>query len=312
MKKLALVFPGQGSQYVGMGSAFSNHEYFERADSVFDFSLRTLCLEGPEEKLKLTEYTQPAIVIHSLILFEKLQKYLVDKEIEINFVLGHSVGEYSALTAAGCFTLEQALKAVNTRGKSMQEATPAGVGAMYAIMRVEANLIEEACQQITSQDHFVSIANHNSPSQIVISGHAKACEQVVEKLKADGHKLRAVPLPVSAPFHSELMKPAAEKMNSFLEDIEIKTNTLPYIANINAQTYENADPKIIKDNLVEQVCAQVKWVDSINNLPNGCKLIEVGPGKVLTGLCKKIRDDISIYTLDTDQGFSDLESFLEE
>lgn len=312
MRKLALVFPGQGSQYVGMGSEFKDHEFFEKADSLFDFSLRTLCLEGPEEKLKLTEFTQPAIVLHSLILFDKLQSQLSSLNIGIDYVLGHSVGEYSALAAAECLTLEQALKAVNLRGQSMQQATPEGVGAMYAIMRVEADIIDQACTEISTQEHFVSIANHNSPSQIVISGHAKACEQVVEKLKADGHKLRAVALPVSAPFHSLLMEPAAKTMESFLKETEVKSNKIPYIANINAKTFIDADSDTIKSNLVNQVCSQVKWVDSINNLPQGCKLIEVGPGKVLSGLCKKIRDDITIYTLDSEQGFAELQNFLEE
>lgn len=312
--KVTLIFPGQGSQYVGMGDKILEYpecrSIFNQADQALDFSISNLCHEGPEEKLKLTEFTQPAIVTHSVALYEKLKTILDKKGVEVERVLGHSVGEYSALVASGALRFEDAVKAVNLRGKYMQEAVPAGEGAMYAILRVPGDIVAKACSTVSDNNEQVMCANYNDPTQVVISGHAAACEKAIAWLKENFEgKQMAKELPVSAPFHSSLMKPAEEKLASFLKNVPLAVNSTPYIANIDATEYIT-DGETIKSNLIDQVCGSVLWTQSMQTLPDETICIEVGPGKVLSGLNKRINKTFKTYTLDSDLSFAGLEEFL--
>lgn len=311
---VTLIFPGQGSQYVGMGKNLIEDkdcsEIFNKADEVLGYPISKMCLDGPEELLKLTENTQPAIITHSVALFTKLKKVLDAKNIKIDRVLGHSVGEYAALVAAGSLDFESAVKAVHFRGKYMQEAVPNGKGAMYAILRVPADIIEAACDFASNESEKVMPANFNEPGQIVISGDFQACERAVKWLKDNYQgKQMAIPLKVSAPFHSKLMEPAETKLAQFLDTIEFSSNKVPYIANVDAKEYfAETDKETIKENLIKQVCASVLWSQSILTLPNDTIFIEVGPGKVLSGLNKKINTSFKTFTLD--DNFEGLEEFL--
>lgn len=314
MKSVTLIFPGQGSQYVGMGEKIKSYskavETFSSADASLGFSISDICASGPEEKLKLTEFTQPAIVTHSIALFNILKEKLDEKGIKIDRVLGHSVGEYPALVAAGAIRFEDALKAVNLRGKYMQEAVAPGDGKMYAILRVPAQIVEQACNAVSTQDEKVMCANFNDPTQVVISGHSNAADKAVLWLKENYEgKQMAKELPVSAPFHSSLMKPAEIKLTDFLNTVEFKSNEIPYIANIDAKEYMASGEKI-KENLIKQVCGSVLWTQSMKSLPDDTICIEVGPGKVLTGLNKRINKTFKTYTLDSDSSFEGLEEFL--
>lgn len=308
---VTLVFPGQGSQYVGMGSTLKNFDcfdYFNRADQALGFSLTTLCLEGPEDKLKLTEFTQPAIVTHSVAMFELLKT----RNVKIDRVLGHSVGEYSALVAANVLSFEDAVKAVNLRGQAMQDAVPVGLGKMYAILKIGEDWVKKACEAASSTSEKVMPANFNDPKQIVISGHAAACDRAVEWLKTNcSEKHGAIALNVSAPFHSSLMQPAAEVMDHHLKTITLKPSTLAYVANVDAKEYaEGTNPEGIRQRLVDQVCGSVLWTQSIESLPANTKYIEVGPGKVLSGLIKRIQPEAQILTLDSVGALEKLEEFL--
>ena len=316
MKSVSLLFPGQGSQYVGMGNKL--HEFseckdiFTKADEALGFSISSICSEGPEEKLKLTEFTQPAIVTHSIALFQKLKTILSNKDIKIDRVLGHSVGEYPALVAAGVLKFEDAVKAVNLRGKYMQEAVAPGDGKMYAILRVPGEIVQKACEEVSTETEKVMCANFNDPTQVVISGHAGAADKAVKWLSEnfEGRQM-AKELPVSAPFHSSLMKPAEQKLAEFLDTIEFSNSQTPYIANINAKEYDiNTSGEIIKKNLIDQVCGSVLWTQSMSALPDDTICIEVGPGKVLTGLNKRINKTFKTYNLDSETSFPGLEEFL--
>lgn len=312
---VTLVFPGQGSQYVGMGSTFKDDPafgLFARADQALGFSLTQLCLEGPEEKLKLTEFTQPAIVTHSVAMFEMLRPKLAAAGVSIDRVLGHSVGEYAALVAAGALTLEDAVKAVNLRGKSMQEAVPVGAGKMIAILKISQDWVEKACAAASTATEKVMPANFNDPKQIVISGHAAACDRAVAWLAENcPEKHGAIPLNVSAPFHSSLMQPAAEVMAKHLATLAVKAPHTAYVANVDAKEYAaGTDAGGIRQRLVDQVCGSVRWTQSIESLPKTTKFIEVGPGKVLAGLIKRIQPEAAILSLDTAGAFDKLPEFL--
>ncbi len=314
IKSVTLLFPGQGSQYVGMGKNIQDcpesKAVFETADKILGIGLTELCFNGPEDKLKLTEYTQPAIVTHSVALFEKLKTVLKDKGIKVDRVLGHSVGEYSALVAAGALRFEDAVKAVNLRGKYMQEAVAPGGGKMYAVLRVPGEIVEKACAAVSTDSEKVMCANFNDPTQVVISGHAAAADKAVSWLKENYEgKQMAKELPVSAPFHSSLMKPAEEKLNQFLNTVEFKANDIPYVANIDAKEY-STDANTIKKHLVQQVCGSVLWTQSMSSLPDETVCIEVGPGKVLSGLNRRINKTFKTYTLDSEASFTGLEDFL--
>ena len=308
--KVTVVFPGQGTQYVGMGKVFSDFAHFERANQATGYDLKKMMLEGPAEDLKLTENTQPAIVAHSLMLFEKLQDLLQKKNITIERVLGHSVGEYSALAAAGAMTFEEAVKAVHFRGKFMQEAVPAGKGTMYAILKQDEAIIRETCDAASTEDEKVSPANFNEPSQIVISGDKFACERAIRLMEERaGGRVKAIELQVSAPFHCALMKPAELKLKTILDEIKFQKPKYNYVANIDAKEYPtDTNPEVIKENLLKQVCGSVLWTHSIQKFSDDTIIIECGPGKVLAGLIKKINPNLKVISLDNETGFSEVEA----
>lgn len=311
-KSVTLIFPGQGAQYVGMGSALEGHSSFdllEKANGALGYDIKNLMLNGPEEDLTLTANTQPAILTHSIALYEKAAQILEKKGIKVDRVLGHSVGEYAALVAAKAITFEDAVKAVNLRGTYMQEAVPAGKGKMVAVMKVPAEKIEECCKAVSNPGDEVMPANFNEPNQIVISGHADACDRAMKWLEENiSDPYRAIELKVSAPFHSTLMEPAAKKLKEYLDTIEFRPLFTPYIANIDAKEYAADTPgDIVKENLFKQVDGSVRWTQSIEQLPDDTICIECGPGRVLMGLLRKINRNIKVISLDKEGAFQDLE-----
>ncbi len=308
--KVTIVFPGQGTQYVGMGKLFSAEAHFERANKATGFDLQKMMLEGPAEDLKLTENTQPAIVAHSLMMFDRLKPMLEQKNIQIERVLGHSVGEYAALAAAEVFTFEDAVKAVHFRGKYMQEASPAGKGTMYAILKQDEKVIIEACESASTSDEKVSPANFNEPTQIVISGDKFACERAIRLMEEKtGARVKAIELQVSAPFHCALMKPAEIKLKAVLDQIVFHPLKYNYIANVDAKEYlTDTNPLTMKENLLKQVCGSVYWTQSIQTLADDTIILECGPGKVLAGLIKKINPNLKVISLDLETGFSEVEA----
>jgi len=304
-KSITLLFPGQGSQYIGMGERFSNSPIFETADNSLEFKLSEIIFKGPTESLNLTKNTQPAILTYSMVLFEELKKL----GLKVDRVLGHSLGEYSALVAANSLSFEDAVRAVYLRGQFMQEAVPEGMGKMYALLGAIPENVAQVCKEVGD----CIPANFNEPNQIVISGLAKSADKVVELLKnLQPSGLRAMELKVSAPFHSPLMKPAAQKLEEAFNSFLFKENALPYIANIDSNEYEvGTSPLIIKRNLVGQVYSSVLWSQSFSKLPEDTICVEVGPGKVLTGLARKINPKIQVIPLDSEDGFKNLEKALQ-
>jgi [acyl-carrier-protein] S-malonyltransferase len=226
--------------------------------------------------------------------------------------MGHSVGEYPALVAAGALSFEDAVKAVNNRGKFMQEAVPAGMGKMYAILRIPADIVEKACAEASNEDSKVMPANFNEPGQIVISGHAEACDRAVEWIKenyTEPHKM--VPLKVSAPFHSSLMLPARDNMATFFGGVNFNETKVPYIANIDAKKYEaGTSGEIVKENLIKQIDGAVLWTQSFQQLDDDTICLEVGPGRVLMGLARKINRNIKVISLDKEGAFDELKEIL--
>lgn len=308
--KVTVVFPGQGTQYVGMGNAFTEQDHFTRANQATGYDLKKLMLEGPADELKLTENTQPAIVTHSLMLWDKLQGLLKNKNIQVERVLGHSVGEYAALAAAGVLSFEDAVRSVHYRGKYMQEASPAGKGTMYAILKQPEALIKECCEAASTATESVSPANFNEPTQIVISGDKIACEKAIRLMEEkSGGRVKAIELQVSAPFHCALMKPAEIKLKAVLDQITFHPLKVRYIANVDAKEYAtDTNPMAIKENLLKQVCGSVLWTHSIQTLADDTLIIECGPGKVLAGLIKKINPNLKVISLDSETGFSEVEA----
>lgn len=311
MKSVTLLFPGQGSQYVGMGKNLDQTN-FDLAGKNLGFDLKNLMFEGPEDDLRLTQNTQPAILQHSIALLDKVLPILNKHNVKIDRVLGHSVGEYAALVAAGVLSLEDATKAVHLRGKYMQDAVPVGVGSMYAILKVPAEVIAEACKTVCTPGSEVMPANFNDPSQIVISGEKAACARAVKWLEENFKEPhRAMELNVSAPFHSSLMKPAADKLKTEFLKYRWQENKLPYIANIDAKEYGvGTNPETIINNLFLQAYGPVLWTQSIEKLPANTICLEVGPGRVLMGLVRKINKDIKVVCLDKEDSFTELEELL--
>lgn len=288
MSKKAFIFPGQGSQYAGMGKDLADNfkaaaDVFAEADDVLGFKLSKLCFEGPEEDLKLTANTQPAILTVSIAALRVLQG---ENSLPADFLAGHSLGEYSALVAAGALQFADAVRTVRARGTFMQEAVPVGVGSMAAVLGVEAHILAEICAE-AAQGEVVSPANFNSPGQIVVAGHTGAVNRVIEIAKARGFK-KAMLLPVSAPFHSSLMAPAGERLAEVLEAVEISSLQVPVVSNVEAKA--NSDRERVKELLIRQVSAPVLWDASVQEMAASgvTSFIEIGPGKVLAGLVKRI------------------------
>ena len=288
MSKVAWLFPGQGSQAVGMGMELAAAEpaaraILQEADEALGFSLSALMAKGPEEQLKLTEHTQPAILTHSTMVVRAYGAKLPKPD----FVAGHSLGEYSALVASRALSFGAAVKTVRERGRAMQTAVPVGVGAMAAILGTKAEDVESACATARAQTGQVVVpANYNGPGQIVIAGHAEAVETAMELLKARGCR-KMMKLPVSAPFHSPLMEPAKTHMEPLLEDLDFNTPFCPLVNNVGASVV--TDPEMLRYGLVRQIPGAVRW-EALTNvlLQEGVTtFFELGPGKVLSGLVKR-------------------------
>jgi [acyl-carrier-protein] S-malonyltransferase len=297
MSKIAFVFPGQGSQKVGMGKDLFEkfpeaRAVFETVDAALGEKLSTLCFEGPEDALKLTANTQPAILTVSLAVHAVFAQRVPAPA----FVAGHSLGEYSALVAAGALPLADAARAVRARGTFMQEAVPAGVGAMAAVLGLEPDKVKAACDA-AAQGEVVSPANYNSPEQTVIAGHASAVSRAEAKLKEAGAK-RVLPLPVSAPFHCALMDPVKPRLADVLGKVKVSVPRCPVVTNVEARP--NSDPARVVLLLLEQVSAPVRWIECVEALKaeGVTRVVELGPGKVLAGLVKRISKDIETFNVE--------------
>lgn len=288
MNKLAFVFPGQGAQTVGMGKDFCGQyevaeKLFQQADEALGYSIREMCFEGPAEDLQLTANTQPAILTMSVIANEILKEHGVQPDV----AGGHSLGEYSALVAAGSLDFQEAVLLVHKRGQFMQEAVPVGQGGMAAIIGLADEAIVDACAKATEAAGEVQAVNFNCPGQTVIAGTTKGVEAAVELMKEAGAK-KAVILPVSAPFHSTLMKPAAEKLAAELEKVTIRDARIPVVSNFTGKLETKAED--IKANLVAQADHPVKWIDCVQTMKEfgADTFVEAGPGKTLCGFNRRI------------------------
>src|SRR5690242_2799888 len=294
----AFIFPGQGSQSVGMGAALADasraaRDVFDEVDEALNQHLFRLMRDGPEDELKLTENAQPAIMANAVAVFRTMGVALPDVA---NFVAGHSLGEYSALCAAGSFDLATTAKLLKLRGQAMQQAVPVGEGAMAALLGADLALAQKIADA-AAQGEVCTVANDNDPSQVVISGHKAAIDRAIEMAKDMGAK-RAVALPVSAPFHCPLMQPAADAMQDALSYVVVETPAVPLFANVTAQP--ETDPDTIRNQLVEQVTGMVRWRESVANMFDAGvdEFVEIG-GKVLGAMVKRTAPDAQVTSVVT-------------
>lgn len=306
---IAFVFPGQGAQKVGMGKALADQfpicrETFDEADAALGESLSTLCFEGPDDRLMLTENTQPAI----LAMSTAVARLAVSKGMRPAFAAGHSLGEYSAHVAAGTFSFADALRTVKRRGRYMQEAVPVGEGAMAAILGLDADGVAKACAD-AAQGQIVTPANLNAPGQIVIAGHRDAVARAVERAKELGAR-RAIPLAVSAPFHCPLMKPAEDRLAPELRALAIHDPAFPVVANVDAEPKKTGHDSI--EALVKQVSSPVRWEDVVRRLvaDGATTFVELGPGTVLAGLIKKIERAATVVSVEQPADVAFLDTLL--
>ena len=295
---LAYIFPGQGSQYPGMGKNLVENFpvaklLFEEANDALRFSISKLCFDGSVEDLQLTENTQPAILTTSAAVFRTMQSEGFPKP---DYVAGHSLGEYSALFAASSLTIDAAVSTVRSRGRYMQEAVPVGTGAMAAVIGGDLKVIEQTCAE-AAQNQVCAPANINAPNQVVIAGHSEAVDRASELLKERGAK-RVVKLNVSAPFHCELMKPAQERLEADLQTVGFQDLATPLVTNVEAVEIEKGE--VARKSLVRQVTAPVRWLQSVEHMiASGVEIfVEVGPGKVLTGLMRQINRDVKCFNVE--------------
>jgi len=307
--KIAFIFPGQGSQYVGMAKEFSENfgeskEVFDTASSVLGYDLLQLCMHGPVEKLNLTENTQPAILTASIAMLRPLER----RGLAATAAAGHSLGEYTAITAAGGFELMDAVALVQKRGRFMQEAVPAGAGLMAAVLGMERQDVEKTCLE-AAKNGIVAPANYNSPGQIVIAGEKKAVEKAMELARAAGAK-KVIPLSVSVPSHCIMMKQAGERLEQELVKVKISDLNNPIVNNADAKFIRTAAE--LRTSLIKQISSPLFWEDSIKHMVSDGydTFIEIGPGKVLSGLVKRIAKDAKVLNVEDQKSMSDTLSAL--